>query len=80
MNTSSELTEPMLAILRELNPQGGVVDRYGRLVANGQIIAAQNGARSVATVLRLVAMGYIEAEEGRLVLTNAARISLSTLR
>jgi hypothetical protein len=68
------LTDAELRIMRGIEPHGAVVDRYGRIVAGGKIIAHQGSS----TPLRLVAKGLIEAGLGdeHLYLSPAGRAVL----
>ncbi len=55
-------------MLRALaKPGGGVVDRYGRIIVQGEIVCRQTEA---ALALRLVAKGYIEGHDDHLHATD----------
>ncbi len=63
-----DMSEPQLDLLRKLK-EGGVVDRYGRIMVQGVIVCRQTEA---ALPLRLVAKGLIEGHEDHLYPTTKA--------
>ena len=58
------LTKAQIRAVKWLNERGGsgVLDRYGRLVAGGEVASSVHPT----TWLRLVAAGIIQGREGRL--------------
>ena len=58
-------TQAQLRLLVGLKDGGGIVDRYGRVIANGEIV----GMYGTATALRCVAAGWVTGWDGRLLLT-----------
>jgi hypothetical protein len=63
-----KVTQPMQLALDWLSERGGqaIIDRYGRLVASGDVRAQSDAS----TWLRLVAAGKVTGQGGRLYLAS----------
>jgi hypothetical protein len=70
------LSHPQRRILIGLQNGGGVLDRYGRVVAKGEIIARESGLK---TVMWLIVRGFIEGRDERLFLTMRGNHAASVL-